>query len=318
MEDGETQTEILKKRANNLLGKMESQSSFHPDLESLYHIEGFLGKGGFGIVYAGVRKKDGKKVAIKVVSAERVKEWTVFCGAVVPLELQLLYSCQSIPGVVTLLEFLECDGTFHFIMERPESCMDLFDFITQNGAMQEDAARNLFTQVVSTVIQCQERGVIHRDIKDENLILNMNNGKLDLIDFGSGSYSQNDPFLEFDGTRVYSPPEWIVNRRYHGDQLTVWSLGILLYDLVCGDIPFQTDEAICSGKVHFLVRLSSSCQDLIRSCLTVCPWERITLHQIQQHPWMKERVNLSHTYHIRVPDMEKNFTNSLSSSFESL
>ena len=124
------------------------------------------------------------------------------------------------------------------------------------------------------------------------------------------------------GTRVYSPPEWIVNRRYQGEKLTAWSLGILLYDLTQGDIPFHTDQDICSGRLLFPVRISQPCKDLIRACLTVCPWERIGLHQILHHQWLtqdsrrdgglssREKIlhkgscQTSHTYPLAVPEAE--------------
>jgi serine/threonine protein kinase len=77
-----------------------------------------------------------------------------------------------------------------------------------------------------------------------------------------------------------------VNRKYYGDKLTAWSLGILLYDLVCGDIPFESDQAICSGQLHFITKVSYQCKDLIQACLRVCPWDRIGLEQIRGHPWM--------------------------------
>jgi serine/threonine protein kinase len=115
------------------------------------------------------------------------------------MELLLLYSCQSIAGVVTLVEFVECGDSFLYVMERPANCIDLFDFISQRGALEENLARDFFKQIVDTVMQCQERGVIHRDIKDENLILDVTTGELNLVDFGSGAFSKNEPYTEFDG-----------------------------------------------------------------------------------------------------------------------
>merc|ERR1711874_623454 len=259
--------------------------------EDAYKVGEVLGKGGFGTVYAGLRVKDRREVAIKHVARNKVLEWASLNGRRVPLELKLLHSVQTVSGVIKLLDFFERSDSFIYVLEKPSNSKDLFDFITDKGALEEQLAKNFFKQITETVLACHKKGIVHRDIKDENILLDLKTGKCSLIDFGSGALLKDQAYTDFDGTRVYSPPEWITTSQYHAEPATVWSLGILLYDMVCGDIPFEKDEEICEADVKFRVSVSSECEALVSDCLKIRAQDRISLEKILSHPWLADADN---------------------------
>ena len=235
-----------------------------------------IGSGGFGDVYRGYRNSDSANVTIKQ-SKKKVDSL---------IEVQLLEAVSGIDGAIQIIDHFIINGHVVIVMEKIPNCKDLFDFITDKIYLDESLAKTLFTQIINTISECQKVGVIHRDIKDENILVDTINMKTKLIDFGSGGAFSDSIYREYDGTRVYSPPEWINHKYYRADGLTVWSLGILLYDMVCGDIPFETDEEITSAKLHFPTQISLDCRDLIEKCLTVDENKRITLANIFLHPWI--------------------------------
>merc|ERR1712141_488749 len=167
-------------------------------------------------------------------------------------------------------------------------CKDLFDFISEQGPLHESLAKDLFKQILQTIMGCHKRGIMHRDIKDENILIDLKTFKTKVIDFGSGDYIEDKVYHRFQGARVYSPPEWIDSRAYRPEGLTVWSLGILLYDMVCGDVPFESDAQISKAHLTWFpqLKLSEEVKSLITGCLKVNTEERLTLADVVDHPWL--------------------------------
>ncbi|XP_065349966.1 serine/threonine-protein kinase pim-3-like [Cloeon dipterum] len=269
--------------------------TYRDQFDRLYRVGPCLGKGGFGVVYAGLRN-DNLPVAIKHISKQKISDMVLMGHQRVPMEVYLLSKVSNLPGVIGLLDYYERDDSVIIVMERPESVKDLFDYITDKVVLNEFLARDFFRQIVHTVLQSHKAGVIHRDIKDENILVDLKTNKLKLIDFGSGALLRDTVYTDFDGTRVYAPPEWIRSGKYFGRSATVWSLGILLYAMVCGDVPFELDDEILRANIVFKsrmtpnskpLRLSAECMDLIKQCLRLNPRERLDIDKLLLHPWFR-------------------------------
>ncbi|KAM4756025.1 serine/threonine-protein kinase pim-1-like [Cyanocitta cristata] len=234
-------------------------------LQERYRLGSLLGSGGFGSVFSGTRLADGAPVAIKCVPRDRVRQWGELVsergqrqrrgvpggeepgpggpdGARAPLEIVLLDKVSTgFRGVIRLLEWVELPSSFLLVLERPERCQDLSGLLAERRFLPEEEARGLFGQVLEA---------------PENILLDLATGQLKLIDFGCGAFLQDTAYTQFAGTLLYSPPEWIHHQRYHGEAATIWSLGLLLYQLVVGKHPFKRGQEIIWGRILFPRRLS--------------------------------------------------------------
>ncbi|XP_059347145.1 LOW QUALITY PROTEIN: serine/threonine-protein kinase pim-1-like [Ammospiza nelsoni] len=201
----------------------------------------------------------GSQVAIKRVSRECISQWMRLSkGALVPLELVLLWkvSWPGSRGVMQLLDLFEVPEGFALLMEGPQLVQDLWYFLHERQFLTEPVVGGLFCQVLEAVRRCSSRGVLHHHIKAENILVHLAMGKAKIIDFGCGTILQDTFYTRMSGTPEYSPPEWILFDCYHGQPATIWSLGILLYELVCGHLPFHRNEDIVWDQLFFLPGVS--------------------------------------------------------------
>jgi len=262
------------------------RSADNNSFERKYKVGDIIGKGGFGTVYSGTRIADQLPVAIKHIPCNKVPVWGQVKGRTVPNEIALLERLTPCQHIVQLLDWFERPDSYLIVLERPTRCKDLFDYVTECESLSEDLARTFFWQILIAVDHCHKNHVVHRDIKDENVIVDLETNTVKLIDFGSGAILRDTVYVDFDGTRVYSPPEWITKHRYHGRSASVWSLGILLYDMVFGDVPFNEDREIVEGKLKFLKPITPELENLLHSMLSMRPADRPTIEQIMVHPWI--------------------------------
>ncbi|CAH3141985.1 unnamed protein product [Pocillopora meandrina] len=246
-----------------------------------------LGSGGFGEVFAARRKKDNLPVAIKFVNKSRVKNYREINGKQFPAEAYFQRHVRH-PNVIQLLDIFTNGDNFVFVLERPEDSADLFDYIDACEGLIEDEGRELFSQILEAAIQCEEQGVLHQDIKPENVIIDMNKMEAKLTDFGLACDAQDQPFRQFVGTQHYCPPEFYSHRCFHGSHATVWQLGFLLAEMLSNEMPYVKPRMALYMHPSVPKFVSNEARNLISWMLSRDPDARPTLQQIRCHPWVSK------------------------------
>uniref|UniRef100_A0A3Q2VAY5 non-specific serine/threonine protein kinase n=1 Tax=Haplochromis burtoni TaxID=8153 RepID=A0A3Q2VAY5_HAPBU len=195
------------------------------------------------------------------------------------------------PNIVQLFEVIETDKTLYLVMEYA-SGGEVFDYLVSHGRMKEVEARAKFRQIVSAVHYCHTKNIVHRDLKAENLLLDAD-ANIKIADFGfSNEFTLGNKLDTFCGSPPYAAPELFQGKKYDGPEVDVWSLGVILYTLVSGSLPFdgqnlkELRERVLRGKYRVPFYMSTDCEGILRRFLVLNPAKRCTLEQVMKDKWI--------------------------------
>ncbi|KPI91804.1 PAS domain-containing serine/threonine-protein kinase [Papilio xuthus] len=307
-----------------------------------------IGKGAYGCVKMAYRRSDRLLTVAKFILKEKVGAhfWVDGPdGRKVPLELSLLTTLKH-PNIVSVLDVFENDKYFQMVMEKHGAGMDLFEFIERRPRLDEPLISYIFRQIGQAVEYLHSLNILHRDIKDENVIID-NKFHVKLIDFGSATFMSPDTlFSTFYGTTEYCSPEVLTGNNsrlrkvyasflsdlrilllyphltsvvdyglitlklgYAGPELEMWSMGITLYVLTFFVNPFSDIEDTVHGALAFPQMVSEDMEHLLRWMLCKEPAHRCSVPQLMSHPWIKQPVNISNYIFHEVIDCDRHEAN---------
>nr|XP_021324651.1 serine/threonine-protein kinase pim-3-like isoform X2 [Danio rerio] len=241
------------------------------------------------------------------------------CDQPLPLEITLANMASGgsrCANIIKLLDWQVFENHYVMVMERPSPSMDLEAFLeVSGGVLSEKTAHTIMRQAVYAANVCCYRGVFHRDIKLQNLLVNPDTLEVKLIDFGCGDFMMESAYSLFSGTEAYIPPEFYEKGCYRAKPATVYSLGVLLFTMLHGEFPSAYDLyylqhdwskfTLSQGEMFIKEQLSKNgiiiiiiititsplhfffteCCDMMRACLHENPECRIPLEEMPYHDW---------------------------------
>jgi len=253
-----------------------------------------LGAGAFAEVRLGVHKETHEQFAIKIISKKK------YCKSSdserLMDEVNILREISH-PGVVGIEDVFDGEEYLYLVLELVTGG-ELFDLINSKGLFKEDEARDLVKQMIDTLVYLHGKGIAHRDLKFENILLkDKNYDKIKISDFGLSRIIKEGSFMQtICGTPEYIAPEVLKSKSTsgYGKAVDLWSLGVILYTMLCGMRPFEGSEGnnvlslVKKGIYSYPddVELSKEAIDLIDKMLTIDPAKRITADEAAVHPWI--------------------------------
>ncbi|KAH8415970.1 hypothetical protein KR222_005426 [Zaprionus bogoriensis] len=260
-------------------------------IAGLYDLEETLGSGHFAVVKLARHVFTGAKVAVKVVDKTKLDEVS---KAHLFQEVRCMKLVQH-PNVVRLYEVIDTQTKLYLVLELGDGG-DLYDYIMKHDAgLSEELARKYFRQILRAITYCHQLHVVHRDLKPENVVFFEKLGLVKLTDFGfSNKFSPGQKLETFCGSLAYSAPEILLGDSYDAPAVDIWSLGVILYMLVCGQAPFEkandseTLTMIMDCKYTVPSHVTQECRSLIATMLVRDPKKRATVEEIASSGWLKQ------------------------------
>ncbi|XP_070576328.1 testis-specific serine/threonine-protein kinase 4-like [Ptychodera flava] len=262
-----------------------------------------LGHGSYATVKWAVSAKHKCKVAIKIVSKRKAPE--DYLAKFLPREIEVIKHLKH-PNLICFLQSIETTSRMYLIMEMAENG-DLLDYIKAHGAIPETQAGIWFHQLVDGIEYCHSQGVVHRDLKCENLLLNKHNN-LKITDFGfaRGNMKPREGRIilseTYCGSYAYAPPEILRGIPYDPHVSDIWSMGVILFTMIFGRLPFDdTNHKVLIQQVQTRVQfpnnktISEECKNLVCRILSPAK-QRINIHEIHKDPWF---VRMSQYYKLK-------------------
>ncbi|XP_050588288.1 uncharacterized protein LOC126921093 isoform X4 [Bombus affinis] len=279
---------------HNIMGGMESTGGVRlhnhkRKLKQRFDIIKKLGQGTYGKVQLGINKETGQEVAIKTIKKCKIETEADLIR--IRREIQIMSSVQH-PNIIHIYEVFENREKMVLVMEYAAGG-ELYDYLSERKVLTEHEARRIFRQIATAVFYCHKHKICHRDLKLENILLDQV-GNAKIADFGLSNVFDEQRLLNtFCGSPLYASPEIVKGTPYHGPEVDCWSLGVLLYTLVYGAMPFDGSNfkrlvKQISQSDYFEPKKPSPASPLIKDMLTVCPARRADIERICTHWWVNE------------------------------